>query len=56
MRILLAASFAAAFAFVPAAAQAGGDCGKGRDCYKLVETGPVYETIHEDVLVARLAA
>jgi hypothetical protein len=52
MRNALAVLAVAAFAFIPAHAQAGGNCGKGKQCYQLVETPPVYETMHEDVLVA----
>jgi hypothetical protein len=53
MRILVAASLAlAAFAVIPGPASAGGDCGRGKHCYKLVKTGPTYGTVDENVLVA----
>jgi hypothetical protein len=53
MRKTLIASIAiAAFATLPGAANAGGNCRSGAECYELVETPPVYETVHEQVKVA----
>jgi hypothetical protein len=49
---LIASLTVAAFAFVPNVASAGGHCGKGRQCFELVETPPAYQTIEENVLVA----
>jgi hypothetical protein len=34
-------------------AQAGNKCGYGKVCYKQVKTGPVYDTVHEQVLVRK---
>jgi hypothetical protein len=42
----------AAMASLPVAAEAAGSCGRGKQCFTLVETGPVYGTVQEEVLVA----
>jgi len=53
MRKGLATGFAIiAGLLIAAPAQAGDTCRKGKNCYELVETPPVYGTIHEQVLVA----